>query len=56
MTGSLPMADLLVVGRMMAILALASWAARPLALRLMPGGDGWIAAVVLAWLVLGWVP
>lgn len=56
MTGSLPMADLLVVLRFGAVLALATWAARPLALRLVPGGGGWIAALFLAWLVLGWVP
>ena len=56
MTGSLPMADLLVVLRFGAVLALGTWAARPLALRLVPGGGGWIAALLLAWLVLGWVP
>lgn len=56
MTGSLPMEDALVVARLFAVLALASWAARPLALRLVPGGSGWIAALVLAYIVMGWVP
>lgn len=55
MTGSLPMEDLLTVLRMMAVLALGSWAARPLAIRLMPHG-GWVGAILLAWVVLGWVP
>ena len=55
MTGSLPLTDLVLVIRMLAILALGSWAARPLADRLMPEG-GWIGAILLAWVGLGWVP
>lgn len=56
MTGSLPMADLVVLLRMALMLALGTWAARPLALRLVPGGGGWVAALLLAWVALGWVP
>lgn len=56
MTGSLPMADLAVVLRMAIVLALGTWAARPLALRLVPGGGGWVAALLVAWVVLGWGP
>ena len=56
MIGSLPMADALLVLRLMAVLALATWAARPLALVLVPGGSGWVAALLLGWIVTGWVP
>jgi uncharacterized membrane protein len=56
MMGSLPMTDALVVIRLMAVLALVTWAARPLALRLVPGGSGWVAALLLGWTVTGWVP
>ena len=54
--GSLPMTDALLVARLFIVLALATWAARPLALRLVPGGGGWVAAVLVAWLVMGWLP
>lgn len=50
------MADMLLVLRLMAVLALATWAARPLAWRLVSWGNGWIAALLLAWLVMGWTP
>ncbi len=56
MTGSLPPDDLAMVLRGFAVLALATWAARPLALRLVPGGQGWIAALLLAWILSGWLP
>lgn len=56
MTGSLPMAEALIVLRLFALLALATWAARPLALRLVPGGGGWVAALLLAFVVMGWLP
>ena len=56
MTGSLPLNEALLVARLVAVLALATWAARPLALRLVPGGGGWIAAMLLGWIVTGWVP
>ena len=55
MIGSLPWTDLVVVLRLMAVLALASWAARPLVTRVMPE-TGWIAATLVAWIVMGWVP
>ena len=32
---------------MMALLALGTWAARPLAQRLVPGGGGWCPAVLI---------
>ncbi|MCL1627111.1 DUF2298 domain-containing protein [Roseibaca sp. V10] len=50
------MADILLVLRLFAVMALATFIARPLALRLVPWGGGWIAALLLSWLVLGWVP
>lgn len=56
MIGSLPPADLALMLRMLALLALATWAARPLALRLVPGGSGWVTAVLLGWTVTGWLP
>lgn len=55
MIGTLPAQDWAIVFRMMAVLALASWAARPLAQRLMADA-GWVPAIVLAWITLGWVP
>ncbi len=56
MIGSLPPADLALVFRMMALLALGTWAARPLAQRLVPGGGGWCPAVLIGWTIMGWVP
>jgi len=55
MIGSLPVQDWAVVLRLMAVLALASWAARPLAQRL-TADTGWIPSILLAWIVMGWVP
>lgn len=56
MTGGLPPDDWVLVLRLVAVLALGTWAARPLALRLVPGGGAWIAALLLSWAALGWVP
>jgi len=56
MTGSLPPAELALVLRMLALLALGAWAVRPLALRLVPGGGGWVVAVLIGWTVIGWLP
>lgn len=56
MMGSLPPDEMAFVLRGLAVLALATWAARPLALRLVPGGQGWIAALLLAWIAAGWLP
>ena len=54
-TGSLPMGDFMVLLPLLAVLALGTWAAGPLARRLMPAA-GWIGALLLAWTVIGWVP
>ena len=56
MIGHLPPGDIAMVLRLFAVLALGAWMARPLALRLVPGGGGWVVAVLLAWSVIGWVP
>lgn len=56
MIGSLPPPELAMVLRTLAVLTLGAWAARPAALRLVPGGTGWVAALVLAWAVIGWLP
>ena len=56
MTGTLPAADWAEVLRWLVWLALATLLARPLALRLMQGGGGWIAGKLIGWLVVGWVP
>ena len=55
-TGSLPMQDAILLARLLAVLALATWAARPLAQRLLPGQGGWVAGLLLGWLVVGFVP
>jgi uncharacterized membrane protein len=55
-TGSLPISEALLLARMLATLALATWAARPLAQRLLPGQGAWVAALLLGWLVVGFVP
>ena len=54
--GSLPPEQMAEVLRWLAIMALGTALARPLALRLVPGGAGWIPARMIAWLVIGWVP
>ena len=60
MIGSLPPNESALVLRMFVFLALGVWAARPLARRLVPTPErpdgGWIAALLLAWAVMGWVP
>lgn len=56
MIGSLPPTELAMVLRTLVVLILGAWAARPLALRLVPGGAGWVAALLLAWAVIGWAP
>ena len=56
MMGSLPPDQMAEVLRWLAVLALGTALARPLALRLVPGGAGWIPARLIAWLVIGWVP
>lgn len=56
MMGTLPAADWAEVLRWLGWLALATLLARPLALRIMPGESGWIAAKLIGWLVAGWVP
>lgn len=56
MTGSLPPDEAALVLRTLAVLFAGAWAARPLALRLVPKGGGWGVALLLAWAVIGWVP
>ncbi len=56
MIGSLPPEELAMLLRSLGMLLLGAWLARPLALRLVPGGSGWVAALLLAWAVIGWVP
>ncbi|UYV36882.1 DUF2298 domain-containing protein [Rhodobacteraceae bacterium D3-12] len=56
MIGSLPPSELALLLRGCVVLALGAWAVRPLALRLVPGGAGWCVAILLAWVVIGWVP
>ncbi|WP_116367348.1 DUF2298 domain-containing protein [Parahaliea mediterranea] len=56
MIGSLPPAEMVLVLRYMIVLAIGAWAARPLALRLVPGGGGWVVAILLAWSFIGWFP
>ena len=56
MIGTLPAQDWAEVLRWLVWLALATGLARPLAARLMPDAGGWIAARLIGWLVVGWVP
>ena len=56
MMGSLPPDQMAEVLRWLAVLALGTALARPLALRLVPGGGGWIPARLIAWAAIGWVP
>jgi uncharacterized membrane protein len=56
MIGSLPPADAALLLRGGIVLGFAAWAARPIALRLVPGGGGWIGALLVGWIVVGWVP
>lgn len=57
MIGSLPPSEAAIVLRTLVVLFAGAWAARPLALRLVPSsGGGWGVALLLAWAVIGWVP
>lgn len=54
--GSLPAEDMALLLRAGAVLALGTWLVRPALLRLVPGGQGWISALICAWAVTGWTP
>lgn len=56
MIGGLPPVELALVLRMAGVLALGTILARPLALRLVPGSNGWVMALLLSWAVIGWLP
>ena len=56
MIPALPASDLIEILRWLATLGLGSFLARPLVGQILPQTGGWIAAKLLAWIFVGWLP